>query len=82
MKHHGSIMRHSRAMNASSKARMRSRVSKASDHSPVRILVQGGVDVSSLNITIEPDEVRATKRERGFKKGRRRKGGKTNPAGI
>jgi hypothetical protein len=77
------LARNKKLMNACSKARMHRMPSKASDHSPVRIIMQGGLDVSDLGITITPEEVRQTRRARGFPKARKgKKRFKTNPNAL
>jgi hypothetical protein len=77
------ILKNAKAVNAASKARQRGMMSKASDHSPVRIIMQGGLDVSDLGITVTPEEVRQTRRARGFPKARKgKKRFKTNPNAL
>lgn len=78
-----SLFRNKEIMNAAAKARMRARPARSSEHSPVRIIVQGGVDVSDLGITVSSQEVKATRLARGFKKARKgKRRGKTNPYAI
>lgn len=79
----GGLIKNKKLMNACSKAQLRRVSSKSSDHSSVRVLVQGGLDVSDLGITVAAEEVRRTRRERGFPKARKgKKRFKTNPAAL